>query len=110
MQSYLHPCYPGENIGTPLRVIALPAIPLHPLPIFVASARADQVLHIEIIGSNGIITLLASWQRIGLHLPGDQVRIGEIKWDDICLVIFIGRSPAITLIKNPVGMGGLPVL
>src|SRR5438132_510557 len=109
MQCYLHVCSPGENICPPLWVIALPAVPLHPLSIFVVPTCPDQVLHIEIIGSYGIVALLTSWQSIGLHLPSNQVGIGEIKGDHICLVIFIGGRRAITLIKNPVRMDRLPV-
>src|SRR5947209_16687465 len=108
MQSLLHSCKPAYNVFTPLWIIRLPRITLHPRTIYVDTTCIVVVLHTYIICGNAIIAVFAGWLPIRFYLPGYQSRVGKIE-RDIWITEFIGGRDSITFVEYPVRMDGFPV-
>src|SRR5437868_5854133 len=108
MQSLLHSRQPDYDICTPLWIIKLPAITLHPLTMYIDTTSMVEVLQIHIISSDTIIPAFAGWLRVRLYLPGHESRVGKIE-RHIWISEFIGRSDSITFVEYPVWMVGFPV-
>src|ERR1700726_4269001 len=108
MQSLLHARQPAYDICTPLWIIKLPAITLHPLTMYIDTTCLVVVLQIHIICSDSIIPTFAGWQRVRLYLPGHESGVGKIE-RDIWISEFIGGSDSITFVEYPIWMVGFPV-
>src|SRR5712691_10674954 len=102
MQSLLHPRKPVYDICTPLWVIILSAVPLHPLAISIVTAGAVLVLQVYIICCDTIVPAFAGQLCIGLDLPGYQGRVGKIE-GHIWVAEFISRSDSIAFVEYPIG-------
>src|SRR5436305_1792095 len=108
MQSLLHSCQPAYDICTPLWIIKLRAITLHPLTMYIDATCMVDVLQIHIISSDSIKPLFAGWLRVRLYLPVHESGVGKIK-RDIWISKFIGGSDSITFVEYPIWMVGFPV-
>src|SRR5947209_1099788 len=108
IQSLLHSRKPAYDICTPLWIIKLPAITLHPLTVYIDTTCLVVVLQIHIICSDSIIPSFTGWLRVSLYLPGHESRVGKVE-RYIWISEFIGGSDSITFVEYPVRMVGFPV-
>src|SRR6266446_2584359 len=108
MYGLLHHFQPVDDIRIPFRIIRLSRIELYPLAIFIDATSAIQVHQVDIIRCEPIIAFSTGRYGIGLDLPGNESRIGEIE-GNIWIPKLKGWRNAITFVQYPIGMGCFPV-
>src|SRR5437660_12273478 len=94
---------PGNDGIGPLRIIRLSAEERHPLAVMIHPTRSRRVCQLHVIGSDAVESGCTGWRRVGLDLPINHRRVGEIELN-VGILPHGGWSLPVTLVENPIGM------
>src|SRR5258706_14367520 len=108
MYGLLHHFQPVDDIRIPFRIIGLSRVELYPLAVFIDAASPIQVHQVDIIRCEPIVASSTGRYGIGLDLPGNESRIGEIE-GNIWIPKLKGWRNAITFVQYPIRMVCFPI-